>query len=92
MAARWRETSEMTGMAVRVIKSIGKRVGQEQSDSIKYLVTVQDALDVAWRNAIADLRESGMPDREIGELLGISRQAVQQKLPLAERRAQAAPR
>jgi hypothetical protein len=75
------ETDKYTAGVVRMVKALGKRVGQEDPHSIEHLQAVQAALDVAWRNAVHALREAGEPDHRIGARLGITRQAVQQRWP-----------
>ena len=80
-AKKFRETSEMAAMASRVIKSIGHRVGEEDERSLVYLMAVQEALDNAWRHGVEGIRKSGTPDHAIGEVLGVTRQAVQQRWP-----------
>ena len=81
---KFRETSEMAAMASRVIKAIGRRVGEEDASSLVYLMTVQTALDNAWRHAVDGIRETGSPDKDIAEVLGVTRQAVQQRWPWPE--------
>ena len=77
----FRETPEVAAATARMIKAIGRRVGEEDPTSITNLQVLQDALDEAWRNAIAEHRRAGMPDREVAALLGVTRQAVQWRWP-----------
>ena len=81
MSKTFRETPEVAAATARMIKAIGKRVGQEDPTSIESLQVLQDALDGAWAHAIAEHRRAGMPDREVAEILGITRQAVQWRWP-----------
>lgn len=75
----WRETPDVAAAVKRMIRAIGRRVGQEDPSSLASLVMLEDALARAWRDAVNDLRGAGFSDREIGEALGVSQQAVQQR-------------
>ena len=77
----FRETPEVAAATARMIKAIGRRVGEEDPTSITNLQTLQNALDEAWRNAIAEHRRQDIPDREIAAILGVTRQAVQWRWP-----------
>jgi hypothetical protein len=64
-----------------MIKAVGLRVGEEDPSSLKHLVAIQSTLDRAWAHAIEGLRQSGEPDREIGEALGVTQQAISKRWP-----------
>jgi len=81
MARSFRETPEVAAATARMIRAIGRRVGEEDHTSIESLQVLQVALDDAWRHAINEHRRAGTPDREVAELLGITRQAVQYRWP-----------
>lgn len=80
-AARYRDTAEVGGAVVRLVKSTGRRVADEDPDSLALLVYIGDTLAEAWRTAIAGLRASGFSDGEIGAELGVTKQAVQDRWP-----------
>ena len=65
----------------RMVKGLSKRVGSDSPESLRLLMVVQDVLDHAWATAVQDLRRAGEPDHAIGAILGITRQAVQQRWP-----------
>jgi hypothetical protein len=81
MAKSFRETPEIAAATARMVRAIGRRVGQEDPNSLTSLMVVQIAIDDAWRNAVNDLRDAEFPDWQIAEMLGITRQAVQQRWP-----------
>jgi hypothetical protein len=60
---------------------VGKRVGTEDADDLKLLLELEQELRQAWANAVFGLRRTGFTDREIGEVLGTTRQAVEQRWP-----------
>jgi hypothetical protein len=78
---QYRETPDLTDAARRLIRSIGKRIATEDPESLELLLALDADLREAWRTAITGLRSSGFLDREIGQVLGCSRQAVEQRWP-----------
>jgi DNA-binding NarL/FixJ family response regulator len=70
-----------------MIKSIGARAAVEDPDTLDFLLGLEKELREAWRVAITGLRASGFTDRQIGEQLGTSRQAVEQRWPHARETA-----
>jgi hypothetical protein len=77
----YRETPDVADATGRLIKAVGKRVATEDPDGLACLAALGESLAEAWRCAIDGLRASGFSDREIGEQLGTSRQAVEQRWP-----------
>ena len=77
--ASWRETPDYCKALRRMVLAAGRRVGQEDPSSLENLVMLEDALARAWHQAVNDLRAAGNSDRMIGEALGITQQAVQQR-------------
>jgi hypothetical protein len=78
---RYRETPEVADATCRLIVSLGKRAETEDSDGLACLLSVEENLREVWRAAIAGLRDTGYTDREIGEQLGTTRQAVDLRWP-----------
>lgn len=76
-----RETADVAAGVERQVKSLGRRVAKEDPESLGYLFTLNEALADAVRIAIEGQRRSGHTDGEIGEQLGTSRQAVEQRWP-----------
>lgn len=87
-----RETSDVAGAAVRMVRALGKRAGQEDPEDLRELLRVRAELDAAMGAAIEGLRAGGHNDIAIGEVLGMSRQAVQQRWPRTVRRVGAGAR
>lgn len=77
----YRETPDVVAGACRFIQAIGRRIACEDPDDLAYLVTLDQELRQAWAAAVAGIRQSGFTDREIGQVLGTSRQAVEQRWP-----------
>jgi hypothetical protein len=80
---RLRETSDCNGCAKRMIRALGKRIAQEDPEGLRHLLEVEQELRQAWEVAIAGIRRSSFSDREIGDELGITKQAVAQRFPRA---------
>lgn len=77
----YRETPEVIAGLARQIKAAGKRVSTEDPEDLRHLQLLQGVLDEAWQGSIAGLRASGYSDGAIGEVLGVTKQAVQQRWP-----------
>jgi hypothetical protein len=60
---------------------MGKRIASEDPESLLLLRDLEDDVRQSWRVAIEGMRHSGFTDREIGEVLGTTRQAIEQKWP-----------
>jgi hypothetical protein len=78
---RYRETPEVVACTRRFIRVIGKRIATEDVDDLLLLRALDEELRRAWQVAIEGIRRSGFTDREIGEVLGTTRQAVEQRWP-----------
>ena len=77
----YRETAEVAGAVKRLIRTLGKRIAEEDAPDLVLLQAVKAELDAAFRTAIEGIRQSGFSDRDIGEALGKKRQAIQKKWP-----------
>jgi hypothetical protein len=65
----------------RQVDALAERTRTEDPDALLLLLALDEKLADAFRVTVAGLRASGFLDREIGEQLGVSRQAVEQKWP-----------
>jgi hypothetical protein len=65
-------------MATRVIRKLGQRVGTD-FDQLGELAEIAAAADQAMRVAVSVMRERGLSWALIGDQLGITRQAAQQR-------------
>jgi hypothetical protein len=78
---RFRETPDVTEAVRRLIGAIGRRVGEEDPESLGLLIEVEAGVALAFADAVKALREAGFSDADIGRALGTSRQAVNQRWP-----------
>lgn len=77
----YRETSDVTAAVARLIRSLGNRIATEDPEALAHLRELQTVLRDAWATAVAGIRDSGATDSTIGDALGITRQAVEQRWP-----------
>ena len=80
-----RETSEVAQAARRMIRSVGNRLAEQDVEDLAMLDHLEAAVQLARADAIEGMRQHGITDREIGEQLGMTRQAVQQRWPRRHR-------
>lgn len=73
------ENDEFAGFARRIIRAHGRRVSTGDVEALRDLVTLSATLDNAITDAVVGLRAVGYSWAEIGQRLGISRQAAQQR-------------
>lgn len=73
------ETPEYAAMLERMIKAYGRRVGDGDPVDLTRMAEVVEALEAATRVAVEGLRAAGFSWREVGESLGMSKQAAQQR-------------
>jgi hypothetical protein len=64
-----------------MVMALGRRVGEEDPGDLRYLDSLDSALAAARALAVDGLRRGGATDVQIGEALGMTRQAVQQRWP-----------
>jgi hypothetical protein len=77
----YRETPDVVKATARLIRAVGKRVAVEDTIELRYLLRLDTALEEAWLIAVTGLRRSGYTDRQIGIVLGTTKQAVQKRWP-----------
>jgi hypothetical protein len=75
-----RETADVVEAVCRLVRAVGRRVADENPEDIAQVSAIADALDEAFATAVAGLRRR-YSDRLIGEALGVTRQAVEQRWP-----------
>lgn len=78
MASKKVENEAYTAFALRVVKSLGDRVGDGDVHHLAYIRTLREAAKEAEGRAVLGLMAQGYSYAEIGAGLGISRQAVHQ--------------
>lgn len=80
-----RADAEMAAGLIRLVRALGRRLAEDDPpNGVPLLRALDRELDVAWERAVAGWRASGFTDREIGEALGVTKQAVVQRFRRAE--------
>jgi hypothetical protein len=90
----YRETPDVADAVGRLIRTVGRRVADQDPEDLVHLQALDAQLEKAWALAIAGIRqtgfsdsETGFSDSEIGAALGVSKQAVAQRWPREKVRA-----
>lgn len=78
----YRETSSVVDAVCRLIRAVGRRIADEDTDGLELLTALDEALQAAWRDAIGGQRRT-YTDGEIGRAVGITKQAVSKRWPRA---------
>ncbi len=73
------ENDEFAAFAARIVRAYARRVASGDVEALTSMVRLSGALDAAIADAVAGLRTVGYSWAEIGQRLGISRQAAQQR-------------
>ncbi|MGW3615039.1 hypothetical protein ACWD6N_35455 [Micromonospora sp. NPDC005163] len=73
------ENDQFAGFARRIIRAHGRRVATGDVEALRDLVALSSVMDDAIGEAVIGLRAFGYSWAEIGQRLGISRQAAQQR-------------
>lgn len=74
------ETPEYGAMVRRMVRSYAKRVGEADDVDLAEMVRLRDEVEVAIATAVRLQRHNyGRSWKDIGDALGMSRQAAQQK-------------
>lgn len=70
------ENARFTLMVTRMIRAIGKRVAEADSEDLTMLMELREHTDDAILCAVRGLRESGHTWQQIGDAVGTTRQAA----------------
>lgn len=83
---REREAPEVTAAAVRMMRALVKRAGDGELEALEGLVSLQAALDGCLDQAVHGYREGPAKASwaAVGEAVGVSRQAAQQRFGRTE--------
>ncbi len=76
----YRETPDVVDGVVRLIASIGERVATEDPEDLAHIRRLEEAVAQAWRTAVDGQRHT-FSDREIADVLGVTRPAVTMRWP-----------
>jgi hypothetical protein len=79
MARREREPLEMVEFARRAIKAAGRHVGNADEFELAELVSLREDLETVIATAVHQQRAWGRSWAYIGNALGLTRQAAQQR-------------
>jgi hypothetical protein len=70
---------EYLQMMARIVRAAGSHVGKADPDQLVLLAAVAADVDALMVRTVAGVRESGFRWQSIADVLGVSRQAVQQR-------------
>ncbi len=73
------ENDEYAGFARRIVRAYARRVGNGDIEALEAMVGPAGDLEAAIQDAVIGLRGFGYSWTEIGNRLGISRQAARQR-------------
>ncbi|GAA3043363.1 hypothetical protein GCM10010464_04380 [Pseudonocardia yunnanensis] len=73
------ENDDYAAFTRRILAAHGRRIARRDIEGLTTLAALADDIDHALTTAVTGLREAGYSWAEIGERLGISRQAAQQR-------------
>jgi hypothetical protein len=73
------ETMDYLSMVRRMIRAAGKRVAWADEPELRELVDMRKHLDEAIQHAVERQRDRGVTWQRIGDALGITRQAAQER-------------
>jgi hypothetical protein len=73
------ENDECAAFTRRIVRAYGRRVGAGDVEALTSMVNLANELETAIQDAVIGLRRFGYSWTEIGDRLGISRQAARQR-------------
>ena len=73
------ENDEYAAFARRIVRAYARRVGSGDVEALAAMVSLAAELDAAIHHAVTELHGFGYSWTEIGERLGITRQAARQR-------------
>lgn len=83
--SRERSAEEVAGAARRMIRALGRRVGDADPIDLQLVLALRAEVDRAFLTALQGQAEAGFSHAEIAEGLGTSRQAVTKRLSIVDR-------
>jgi len=76
-----RSTEDRIGGIVRMIRALGRDGTEWELADLHRLELIEDHLSTARDRAVQSLRDHGLTDGDIAEMLGTTRQAVSKRWP-----------
>lgn len=76
---RYTDTEDFGRMVERMLRAYGLRVGAADMDDLRQLMTIRELLDQITAEAVEQLRSTGYSWADVGEAMGVTRQAAQQR-------------
>jgi DNA-directed RNA polymerase specialized sigma24 family protein len=80
MTGKLVEPTDYASFCRRIIRSLGQRVGDADPESLRYFQELRDLLTKAEDRAMVALTEAGYSCAEMARVLGVTRQAVHQRV------------
>lgn len=79
----WRESWDITGAVVRMIRSLARRFadGEDDPTALEHVRAIRAEYESLLDVAVPALRRAGYSDREIADGLGVTRRAVSKRWP-----------
>jgi len=75
-ATRAIDTNAYLRMTARIVSGAGRRVADADPEELAQLLQLRDAVDQAVLQAVSGLRQSGATWQDIGDAIGVTRQAA----------------
>jgi hypothetical protein len=73
------ENDEYRAFTLRILRAYSRRVGSGDIDALSHMADLADTIDTAIAAAVVGLRQFGYSWADIGNRLGVTRQAAQQR-------------
>ena len=73
------ENDKFAAFARRIIRAYGKRVSEGDIEALQEFISLEKILHDSITDAVGQLREFGYSWTDIGQRLGMTRQAAQQR-------------
>lgn len=81
MSNSTRSTEDVAAGVARQVRALGRRIGNGTPEELIILTRLSAQAEKLLGDAVRQLRDHGTTDAEIGEALGITRQAVSKRWP-----------
>ena len=79
--ATYKETGDVVKATSRLVLAVGKRIAVEDPADLAHILALEAKVTEAKDIAVRGLQRTGYSNREIGDVLGVTRQRVTQRWP-----------